>query len=360
MRTVASPPQTLTWDVSSDVWAGAYDRYHGSMADLYDVTDVPDGGRSGFINRTSVTLFENGTVGRGRSVAQTMRRTSSQIRRSSLDAISIIVNATDVVGDCDGASVRARAGAVQFRDLARPSSSRVDRVDVINLMAPRETAPAWLLDGDLHGLVLEPDSPVGRLLASHLSTLADVAASLTAEDGAAAIEAAFLIVGRAAGRAPRPTARQTEAIYRTVRQRASQVIERRLLDPVLTVDDIAVEAGTSRAALYRAFADHGGVQRRVQNLRLDRARAEVRRRVGHKPTVSEIAYQHGFASAAHFSRLFRARFGHSPREASDEAAALVGAAPGGAPDIAHGLIVDWLRRSPGRAPDGHGAGRTGQ
>src|SRR5690606_8530599 len=126
------------------------------------------------------------------------------------------------------------------------------------------------------------------------------------------------IIERAMGRI-RPTARsQAEAIYRTVRQRATRVIEQRLLDPSLTVDAIAIDAGASRTTLYRAFADHGGVQRRIQTLRLDRARMALRRRVGRSPTVSEIAYRHGFASDAHFNRLFRARFGHSPGEVQEQ------------------------------------------
>ncbi len=345
MSVLAAKPPTFSWDVSSDVWAGAYDRYHESMADLYDIADVPNGGRTGFINRTSVTLFENGTIGRGRSVAQTLRRTPAKVRQSNLDTISIIVNRAGMVGDCDGVGVRSPPGAVHFRDMARPSAGRLDRIDLVNLMTPRETAPAWLLDGGIHGLMLAPDSPVGRLLASHLSTLAEVASEISAEDGVAAIEAAFVIAERAMGRITPPTPSQSEAIYRTVRHRATRAIERRLLDPGLTVDTVAVDAGASRTTLYRAFADHGGVQRRIQTLRLERARTALRRRIGRSPTVSEIAYGHGFASEAHFSRLFRARFGYAPSETPFMARSIDRDRSTAMPDIAHDAIVHWLRET---------------
>lgn len=347
MRVLAAKPPTFSWDVSSDVWAGAYDRYHESMTDLYDVEDVPDGGRIGFTNRTSVTLFENGTIGRGRSVTQTLRRSPAKVRQSNLDTISIIVNRAGMVGDCDGVNVRSGPGTVHFRDMSRPSAGRLDHIDLVNLMTPRETAPAWLLDGGIHGLMLAPDGAVGRLLAGHLSTLADVASELSAEDGAAAIEAAFVIVGRAMGRLKLSTPSQSEAIYRTVRHRATRVIERRLLDPTLTVDAIAIEACASRTTLYRAFADHGGVQKRIQTLRLERARMALRRRIGRSPTVSAIAYGHGFASEAHFSRLFRARFGHVPSETPFENQRIERTVSDARPDIAHDLIVDWLRQSRG-------------
>lgn len=312
---------------------------------MYDVSDVPDGGRTGFMNRTSVTLFENGTVGRGRSVTQTLRRTPTQIRRSNLDTISLIVNRAGMVADCNGVNVRSGPGAVHFRDMALPSAGRLDRIDLVNLQTPRESAPAWLLEGGIHGLMLPADSAVGQLLAGHLSTLADVASELSAEDGVAAIEAAFVIAERAMGRIRLSTPSQSEAIYRTVRHRATRVIERRLLDPALTVDAIAIEACASRTTLYRAFADHGGVQRRIQTLRLERARAALRRRIGRSPSVSEIAYGHGFASEAHFSRLFRARFGHVPSETPFENRRIERTVSDAAPDIAHDLIVDWLRQS---------------
>lgn len=314
---------TLSWDISLEADAGAFETYRQGIADLYEVEATPTRLNDGFSNRSSVSLFENGTIGQGRSAAQTMRRSPALIRRSGLDTVSMILNRTGLVGDCDGVDVRAAPGAVQFRDLARPSASRLDSVDLINLMIPRQRAPSWMLDGTVHGLVLEARSPVGRLLSSHLAVSSEVAAQLTPEEGAAAIDAAFLIagmgMGKATGEPPPPL--QAAAVHRTVRVRASRFIETRLLDPTLTVEEIALATGASRSTLYRAFADHGGVHCRIRDLRLDRARQALRRRIGRYPAVSEIAFQHGFASEAHFGRLFRARFGHAPADTGDLARA---------------------------------------
>ncbi len=345
MAKLVASPTTHAWDISSVSEPGAFDFYRQAIGDLYEVAEVSRADAVEFTNNTSITLFESGAIGRGRSGGQTLRRPASLIRRSHVDSINLFLNLSNLSGDCDGRDVNTGPGAIQFRDFGRPSASRLERVDVINLTVPRAQAPDWMVDGTIHGLVMPAGQAVSRLLASHLTTLADVASQLTHDEGDAAIEAALLIAGRGVGRIERPTTDQAEAVYRTVRIRATRAIERRLLDPTLTPGEIAAATGASRSTLYRAFADYGGVQRRVQTLRLDRARDVLRRRAGRHPTVSEVAYQHGFASEAHFSRVFRNRFGHSPSESAGSP--ISGLAVKGARRLSYRYDVwlDWLNRS---------------
>lgn len=345
MDKLVASPATHAWDISSASEPGAYDFYRQAIGDLYEVADVSRADALAFANRTSLTLFESGAIGRGRSGPQTLRRPASLVRRSSVDSINLFLNLSNLSGDCDGRDVRSGPGGIHFRDFSRPSASRIDQVDVINLTVSREQAPDWMLSREIHGLVMPAGQAVSRLLAGHLTTLSDVASGLTHEEGDAAIEAALLIAGRGVGRLGRPTADQAEAVYRTVRIRATRAIERRLLDPTLTPFEIAAATGASRSTLYRAFADHGGVQKRIQTLRLERARDVLRRRVGGRPRVSEVAYQHGFASEAHFSRAFRSRFGHSPGETAGSTVSGPAMKPARLPAYRYDVWLDWLGRA---------------
>lgn len=341
-----SRPVSYAWNVTAQTEPDAFDRYYESMRDIYDVDDVCDDDRAGFISQTSGALFDNGTIARGLSVPQTLRRTAGTIRASGLDAISIFILFAPMVGDADGADVRAPAGSIHFRDLARPSVSRVMAIDLVSLMIPRTVAPLWMRDGGLHGLAISPENPMGRLLAGHLRLLGDTASTLSHAEGAAAIEAALLITERAVGRRSLASPEQLSAIHATVRSQATRYMSRRLLDPELRVQDIAAAAGVSRTTLFRAFAP-GGLRRYLLDMRLDSARSSLSGRDPRRQTVAEVAYRHGFASAPHFTRLYRERFGHAPGEMAARRQDTRVMSDGWRSTIRHDLVVNWLR---GRGP----------
>ncbi|RZJ28645.1 MAG: hypothetical protein EON85_08565, partial [Brevundimonas sp.] len=132
-----SPPLSYAWDITARSDRHAYDRYAESMRDIYDVEGVDGELRTAFHSRTSGSLFDNGSIARGLSAPQTLRRTPALIRASGLDAFSIFVLFAPLTGDVEGADVRAPAGSIHFRDMARPSVSQVGRIDLISLMIPR-------------------------------------------------------------------------------------------------------------------------------------------------------------------------------------------------------------------------------
>lgn len=336
---------SLSWSLSSDSRPEAYDLYRAAIADLYAVSDAANDHRLPFHNATTVHLFGDSTLNHARSSAQTLTRTAQEIRRSDLDHVYVILNRVDTVADCDGRSVRAEAGSVQFRDLSRPSSARTT-IDTVNAMVPRAMVPAWLRDNRLHGLTLPAASPGGRLVASHLSTLADIAPQITEEEGIAALEATFVIAERFLGKAAAVAPAHSDAIHRTIRRRAMALIDASRLEGRLDVDRLARGVGVSRTGLYRAFDTMGGVRAYVLERRLTRAHAALRARIGTQPSIAAIAERHGFASRAEFNAAFRARFGVAP---SDVPPALVVAeatdAPGQTVVIGalHDVALDWVR-----------------
>lgn len=97
-------------------------------------------------------------------------------------------------------------------------------------------------------------------------------------------------------------------------QVAQAYIERNLTEPVLTPDMVANACGMSRRSLYDAFntlaqTPHAYIQRQ----RLARA-CEFLAEGDARHTITQIAFELGFADAAHFSRLFNERYGVSPSQ----------------------------------------------
>jgi signal transduction histidine kinase/DNA-binding response OmpR family regulator len=90
-------------------------------------------------------------------------------------------------------------------------------------------------------------------------------------------------------------------------------IEARMGDDAFTVDQLADAVGISRVHLYRRLQDLIGESPSalIRSVRLERAAQLLAQQAG---SVSEIAYGVGFKSISHFSRVFRAKYGHVPSE----------------------------------------------
>lgn len=97
--------------------------------------------------------------------------------------------------------------------------------------------------------------------------------------------------------------------------RLCQTIERRLDDPDLTPAKIASVEGISERYLQKLFEGTGSsFTNYLRERRLQRTSADLSNPAEADHSISEIAFRAGFNDSAHFSRVFRQRFGLSPRE----------------------------------------------
>ncbi|GAB7521441.1 helix-turn-helix domain-containing protein [Paraburkholderia sp. 2C] len=88
---------------------------------------------------------------------------------------------------------------------------------------------------------------------------------------------------------------------------------RRLADPALSVASLAGPLNLSISTLTRVFRQRGlSPMRHAYALRLEHAA----RMLAETPdlAIKEVAGRCGFASAAHFSRLFKQKYSVPPRE----------------------------------------------
>lgn len=100
------------------------------------------------------------------------------------------------------------------------------------------------------------------------------------------------------------------------RARIKTFIESRLDAPELSVDAIAQACGISVRSVHRAFeAEPGGsVSNYIWIRRLSHCAAELRNPGLAPRPLTEVCFAWGFNSTSHFSRLFKERFGVTPRE----------------------------------------------
>jgi AraC-like DNA-binding protein len=95
--------------------------------------------------------------------------------------------------------------------------------------------------------------------------------------------------------------------------RVRAAIDENLADPGLRPPLIAAAHGISLRTLHTLFAEHGeSVSGYIRRQRLARCRADLLR--PGPLSITEAAFRWGFTDSAHFSRVFKAEYGRSPRD----------------------------------------------
>jgi AraC-like DNA-binding protein len=238
-------------------------------------------------------------------------RRRQSIRTSSFD--SIIVNMMiegSAEGDLGGRAFRETAGCLHFHDLGRPSLHVSSASRTYSVILPRPLAEQWLAPlASVHGLVIEP--PDSEMLMSQAREVHRMLHRLTLPT-AERLGRVFLelLAAAAADHRERTAPPGRSAVLRA---RAEEEIERLLGSPRITSEMLCSRLGVSRAALFEAFDEEGGVQKYALGVRLERVRAALADLERNEP-VGDIAFRFGFSDASHLSRSFRARFGMSPRD----------------------------------------------
>jgi AraC-like DNA-binding protein len=241
---------------------------------------------------------------------QAMFRTPEMIAADGHDAYIVQFNiAGSHTGDFDGVPFAAGPGEVGICDLSRPMQLRSTAVKVLTTFLPRAQVKAVVPDIELHGMVL--DGNRAGLLIEHLTSVTRWFPQLIPETLPGITRATVELLGAClameAGRADFGV-RESPVLLR-----ARGYVEHNLLEPSLNPTKISEALGVSRSTLYRLFEPLGGVTGYIWERRLHLARAALldpkRAR-----RISEIAFQCGFSSEAHFSRSFRKAFNIRPSD----------------------------------------------
>ena len=170
---------------------------------------------------------------------------------------------------------------------------------------PRERIPVSAAINTTQGL--------GRIATEFCATLATEGAKLEAVSrahlGGQLMDILAFTLLSAEGDMPDAEGSVRQARLRSVRQ----WMEAHLKDPNLSLERIAAANGMSLRYLHLLFQQcEMSASEWIWDRRLQLCYDEIARRDGR--SITSIAYDHGFNSSAHFSTLFRRKFGMAPRD----------------------------------------------
>ncbi|MGW2741238.1 helix-turn-helix domain-containing protein [Streptomyces sp. NPDC001450] len=211
-------------------------------------------------------------------------------------------------------------GDICFYDLHRPPSLDLpEGCRTKTFLLSRELL--GLTDRALHRITRLPvrhDSRMGSLLSPFLSDLADTAVASRPAVGEMLAWNAVNLLTTLATEHLREHGRAAADEQSSLVCRILGFIDLNLTDVELSPQRIARAHHISVRYLHKLFADEGTtVGRRILLRRLEECRRELADRSRGTRTIAAVAGRWGFASATHFSRVFRATYGMTPREWRD-------------------------------------------
>ena len=232
--------------------------------------------------------------------AQRFLRTSRRIRCDQIDHFLLTLYRS-----------RSGRGRVAVTDLGQPLVSDEPRRACTSIFLPRELMESRV--PDLATLHLQPvTGPYSQLLGDYFDLLARSLPTLLSQSGDELAEATCDMLVACVRPSIEHTQMARAQLDAVLARQAKRHIGRQLRCPDLSANSIAACLGVSRRTLYRVFEPTGGIQKYIQGKRLDAVRAELLDHT-HRRKVSEIAEASGFTRMDYFSRVFKKRFGHSPR-----------------------------------------------
>lgn len=315
-----------------------------NMGVLFDM-NLPAAGQPDKVvsARIEACSFGDTVFGVTHANGRLFERSPSRVARDDMD--HILVQVFIKGGGVTEHNNQICKGDMLVIDLGRPHRMLNSDFENLTLVLPRDIYPQ-LSDtlAQLHGQKLPFTNPVIRLMSEHLLALWRQVGDMSMEQATGSLHDSLELLYRSISREGLSGDIQPGASIQ-LSKLVRRYIESHMSDE-LNPNELAVKFGLSRSQLYRMFDADGGVARYIWERRLNSAmRMLSLPQYRHLPIIA-IACEVGFTSEAHFSRVFKTRFGLPPGQARAKMMEDQGAhnvtdttSPGYGTDLAN-----WIRR----------------
>ncbi|WP_262413164.1 helix-turn-helix domain-containing protein [Actinacidiphila acidipaludis] len=249
-------------------------------------------------------------------------RTAKQVRQADPEMFQFnYVLGSEGTVSLGGSDTMLRGGDLAVTDTSRPYRADIhakpDQWSHVTVLCPRALLP--VPEKHVQRLLAVPirgQSGLGGMLTGWLSDLSTRADEFSPADlpvlGQITLDLLASVIAR---HVEAESSLSPETRQNALHVQVKAFIERHLADPAMTPQAIADAHHISLRSLQQLLAEDGTSPAAwIRHRRLERCRLELSDPGLNARPVQAIAERWGFGNPAHFSRLFRATYGISPRD----------------------------------------------
>ncbi|MEK3936284.1 transcriptional regulator FeaR [Sporosarcina sp. FSL W7-1349] len=293
--------------------------WRDAICDVFVKLDASQLSPHAFTGRMEIGSLKDIQISEVHADSQRVVRSSRQIQKSVEDyfLVSLQMEGQAYIVQ-DQREVKLQPGDFTLYDSTRPYILHFEQpFQQIVFQFPRSLLLARCAEAEQITAILNPGTqhPVTTMVSTLLRTVASSYLHLDAITRLRVAETTLDLLATALTTISGVKLNEVNSMANVHRAGARAFISTHLADPDLTPDVVAFSQGISTRYLHKLFEVEGqSVAALIREQRLEQCRLDLSDPKQIQRTVMEIAFHWGFNNAAHFSRIFKQRFGMSPAE----------------------------------------------
>ena len=292
-----------------------FEVWKDSINCVYSVDARRQDRKDGFSADLNSWCHKDMVMVQAKSQPQNFVRSSQMAGRDGLDHYNVqLFTSGHVAAEKGLGGDTISHGGLLLLDLAQPTEAQTSYFNSLHLFLPRRLLEDQLKNPDNHNLrFLSERDPLVRILHDQILALHRHVDVLSDEQIAVMQKTIVMMLAACMNDASGIGAQNTgfrQDLDKLVRAR--RYLRANMLSTELTARRAASDLGVSRSVLYQLFAQYGGVNQFVRDMRLRHALHLLSDPARRSSSIYDIALECGYATDASFIRAFRAKYDVTP------------------------------------------------